>query len=309
MNYTDAVEKEYYKQLYREEKETNNLFVDKCNELQKENNMLTDSVKDLKCKLTAKKTDFNDMCDKYRELEKKHEDLQKRQNACADTWVKCEERNDELKGTLDAKNEEIERLREKVANQKTQLIETQQALANKNIQIEKLKDDNKKLLRFMTSPCVGLADAFMDNEVTKYENEIKALKDEIEVLKDALHDDEVEIHKLKEERDYYVADIDLYEKDVTELRAKVKCLEGDISSANKRVEAYKNDYYRVLNAYNDRIEELNCEVDRLTKLEAENAVQKAQIRIDNMYMTYYANGPIWTNEEDEDDISRSASEN
>lgn len=178
-------------------------------------------------------------------------------------WKEEGDRKKEEIKKLKEKDEEIERLRERVANQKTHLNVVQQALLNRNMTIEALTGENDRLkkevkeTRVVFEPTSYLIDIqTKDEEIKalrkknldlKNENEglklkydqvflnknkeITALKDEIEALKDALHDDEVEIHKTQ------------------------------------------------------------------------------PLYIENLNVTYYANGPIWTNEEDEDDISGSDDQN
>ena len=123
---------------------------------------------------------------------------------------------------------ENEKLRKKVANQKTQLVDIQQALLNRNMTIE-------------------------------------ALTDEVDRLKK-----EVKETRVVFEPTTYLIDIRTRDEEIKNLRKKNLDLKNENEGLKLKLNSHTQPLY-----------------------------------IENLNVTYYANGPIWTDEEDKDDVSGS----
>ena len=165
---------------------------------------------------------------------------------------------------------EIKRLREKVTNQKTQLNGVQQALLNRNMTIEALTGENDRLKKEVKERRVVF-------EPTSYLLDIQAKDEEIKTLRKKNLDLKNENECLKLKYDHLNADVAKKVLDNIELNEQI---EKDIQDYNK----------------------LFHEKEKLEK-DLEDANKRATpptqpLYIKNLNVTYYANGPIWTNEED-----------
>lgn len=194
---------------------------------------------------------------------------------------------------------ENERLHKKAENQRIQLVGVQQALLDRNIKIEALTDENNNLKKEVKETRVVFEPSSYLRDIQAKDEEIKTLRkknldlknenegwklkydhlaNEVEALKDALHDDEVEIHSLKAE----------------------KCL--------KETTKLDNPWDHSIDEYFENLRKENKTIaDRLAELTAKDDI--TPIIIENLNVTYYANGPVWTDEEDKDDISGSDDQN
>lgn len=180
-------------------------------------------------------------------------------------------RND-FKHELDICTKEIKRLREKVTNQKTQLNGVQQALGDRNIKIEALNCEVDRLKKEAKERRVVF-------EPTSYLIDIQTKDEEIKTLRKENLDLKNENEGLKVKYDHLNADIAKKVLDNIELNEQI---EKDIQDYNK----------------------LFHEKEKLEK-DLEDANKRATpptqpLHVENLNVTYYANGPIWTNEEEED---------
>ena len=163
---------------------------------------------------------------------------------------------------------ENEKLRKKIANQKTQLVDIQQALLNRNMTIEALTDENDRLKKE--------AVVF---DPSSYLRDIKAKDDEIETLRKKNLDLKNENDRLKKEvketrvvfePTTYLIDIRTRDEEIKNLRKKNLDLKNENEGLKVKLDSHTQPLY-----------------------------------IENLNVTYYANGPIWTDEEDKDDVSGS----
>ena len=283
--------------------------------------------------------------DKYGELLTCHNDLKHELDICTKEIKHLREittddhiSNLATKLNYECATKENEKLRKKVANQKTQLVDIQQALLNRNMTIEALTGENDRLKkevkerRGVFEPTSYLIDIqTKDEEIETLRKKNLDLKNENEGLKlkyDHLNADlekkvldNVELNeqiekdiqdynklfheKEKLEKELETAnerDTDIHieklKKQIAELRELNKCL-------NDEVNKLKNDYYGVLNKYDD----LSKDYNELNDMKLKHASHTQPLYIENLNVTYYANGPIWTNEEDKNDISGSIDQN
>ena len=163
---------------------------------------------------------------------------------------------------------ENEKLRKKVANQKTQLVDIQQALLNRNMTIEALTGENDRLKKEVV--------VF---DPSSYLRDIQAKDDEIETLRKKNLDLKNENDRLKKEvketrvvfePTTYLIDIRTRDEEIKNLRKKNLDLKNENEGLKVKLDSHTQPLY-----------------------------------IENLNVTYYANGPIWTDEEDKDDVSGS----
>lgn len=179
--------------------------------------------------------------------------------------VKCTK----LKKELEAKNEEIGRLREKVTNQKTQLIETQQALTDKNIQIEVLKKEVTERRAVF--------------EPTSYQLDIQAKDEEIKTLRKKNLDLKNENEGLKLKYNHLADVRDARIRERNSLEEQIKELQDDYDSLQEDYDSLK----------------LTCGLMKLNP--GYFAPPTQPLYIENLNVTYYENGPVWTSEEEDED--------
>ena len=217
---------------------------------------------------------------------------------------------------------EIKRLRDKVTNQKTQLVDIQQALLNRNMTIEALTGENDRLKKEVKERRVVF-------EPTSYLIDIQTKDEEIKTLRKKNLDLKNENEGLKLKYDHLNADLEKKVLDNVELNEQIEKdiqdynklfhekekLEKELETANERdtdihieklkklnkclndeVNKLKNDYYGVLNKYDN----LSKDYNELNDMKLKLASNTQPVYIENLNVTYYANGPIWTNEDNED---------
>lgn len=172
---------------------------------------------------------------------------------------------------------ENERLHKKAENQRIQLVGVQQALLDRNIKIEALTDENNNLKKEVKETRVVF-------EPSSYLRDIQAKDEEIKTLSKKNLDLKNENEGWKLKYDHLNADLAKKVHDSIELNEQI---EKDIQDYNKlfhEKEKLQEDYDSL---------KLTYSMLKLTP-------PTQPLYIENLNVTYYANGPIWTNEDDED---------
>ena len=213
--------------------------------------------------------------DKYGELLTCHNDLKHELDICTKEIKHLREittddhiSNLATKLNYECATKENEKLRKKVANQKTQLVDIQQALLNRNMTITELNGEVDRLKKEVV--------VF---EPSSYLRDIQAKDEEIETLRKKNLDLKNENDRLKKEvketrvvfePTTYLIDIRTRDEEIKNLRKKNLDLKNENEGLKLKLNSYTQPLY-----------------------------------IENLNVTYYANGPIWTDEEDKDDVSGS----
>ena len=222
---------------------------------------------------------------KYGELLTCHNDLKHELDICTKEIKHLREittddhiSNLATKLNYECATKENEKLRKKVANQKTQLVDLQQALLNRNMTIEALTGEVDRLKKEVV--------VF---EPSSYLRDIKAKDEEIKTLRKNNLDLKNENEGLKLKYDHLNADLAKKVHDNIELNEQI---EKDIQDYNKLFHE-KEKLEKELETANERDTDIHIE-----KLHPQYFSPIAPpINIENLNVTYYANGPVWTNED------------
>ena len=225
---------------------------------------------------------------KYGELLTCHNDLKHELDICTKEIKHLREittddhiSNLATKLNYECATKENEKLRKKIANQKTQLVDIQQALLNRNMTIEALTGENDRLKKEVKETRVVF-------EHTSYLKDIWEKNEEIRTLRKKNLDLKNENEGLKLKYDHLNADLAKKVHDNIELNEQI---EKDIQDYNKLFHE-KEKLEKELETANERDADIHIE-----KLQPQYLTQPTQpLYIENLNVTYYANGPIWTNE-------------